>query len=109
MSGHADESVWGKQEAGGADGSSPPIPKSTIKYSNGILLSGRGREWFPDVSGKPLGVAGNSRRERDFQRSHSEPVSPSHIGLWVSKGPFTRHVFDVTQDDFPLLELLERS
>lgn len=44
MSGHADEAVGGGElQAGGVDGSSPPIPKSTIKYSNGILLRGRGR------------------------------------------------------------------
>lgn len=44
MSGHADESACrGEQQAGGVDGSSPPIPKSTIKYSNGILRR-EGRE-----------------------------------------------------------------
>lgn len=74
MSGHADEAV-GEQQAGGVDGSSPPIPKSTIKYSNGILLRGRGRERFPDASGQTLGVAGSSGRGRDFLRSRTEPVS----------------------------------
>lgn len=99
--------MWGKQQAGGVDGSSPPIPKSTIKYSTGILLSGRGRERFPEDSGQPLGVAGNSRCERDFQRSQTEPVSfPPLIGLRVNEGPFTHHVFDVTQDDSLFLSCL---
>lgn len=74
MSGHADEAV-GELQAGGVDGSSPPIPESTIKYSNGILLRGRGWERFPDASGQTLGVAGSSGQGRDFLRSRTEPVS----------------------------------
>lgn len=58
MSGHADETV-GEQQAGGVDGSSPPILKSTIKYSNRILLRGRRRKGFPDGTGQKLGVAGS--------------------------------------------------
>lgn len=38
-----------------------PIPKSTIKYSNGILLEGRA-ERVPDDAGQKLGVAGSSRK-----------------------------------------------
>lgn len=90
--------LWGELQAGGVDGSSPPIPKSTIKYSNGILLRGKGRERLPDASGQTLGVAGSSGRGRDFLRSRTEPVSRGQ-DFWLTRGPVTRHVFDVTHQD----------
>lgn len=61
MSGHADETV-GEQQAGVDDGSFTCHPQGTIKYSNGILLEGRGRRKFLDA-GQKLGVAGSSKEK----------------------------------------------
>lgn len=44
--------LWGNNRQEGLMAASPPIPKSTIKYSNGILLEGRGRRRFPDYTGQ---------------------------------------------------------
>lgn len=44
--------LWGNNRQEGLMAASPPIPKSTIKYSNGILLEGRGRKGFQMVLGK---------------------------------------------------------
>lgn len=51
----------GNNRQEGLMAASPPIPKSTIKYSNGILLEGR-RRGLPDDAGQKLGVAGSSRK-----------------------------------------------
>lgn len=60
MSGHADEAV-GEQQAGVDDSSFTSHPQGTIKYSNGILLEGRGRRKFLGA-GQKLGVAGSSKK-----------------------------------------------
>lgn len=49
--------LWGNHRQEGLTAASPPIPKSAIKYSNGILFRQRGRRGFPDGAGQKLGVA----------------------------------------------------
>lgn len=76
MSGHADEAV-GEQQAGGVAGSSPPIPKSTIKYSNGILLRGEGRGKVSRCLWADIGCGRKFRmRERFPEVSHRTILLP---------------------------------
>lgn len=44
--------LWGNNRQEGLMAALPSILKSTIKYSNGILLGGRGRRGFPDDAGQ---------------------------------------------------------
>ena len=53
--------LWGNNMQEWMMAASPPIPRRTIKYSNGILLEGRGRRKFPDA-GQKMGVAGSTRK-----------------------------------------------
>ena len=53
--------LWGNNRQEWMMAASPPIPRRTIKYSNGILLEGRGRRKFPDA-GQKMGVAGSTRK-----------------------------------------------
>lgn len=57
--------LWGNNRQEGMVAASPPVPKRTIKYSNGILLQGQGRRKFLDA-GQKLGVSGSSRKGGDI-------------------------------------------
>lgn len=43
--------LWGSNRQEGLMAALPPILMSTIKYSNGILLEGRGMRGFPEDAG----------------------------------------------------------
>lgn len=43
--------LWGNNRQEGLMAALPPILMSTIKYSNGILLEGKGKRGFPDDAG----------------------------------------------------------
>lgn len=66
---------------------SPPIPRRTIKYSNGILLEGRGRRKFLDA-GQKMDVAGSSRKKgRQLGTPNGTSSNLSRCDFWLIRSP----------------------